>query len=56
MVKDELEAGNIDPIPPHLRGMADDIARQPRRRASVRAVMAWILDGDRRARWARAWC
>jgi hypothetical protein len=47
IVKDELEAGNITGIPPHLRGAADAILSGSRDGESPLPLMAWILDGDR---------
>jgi N12 class adenine-specific DNA methylase len=47
LVKDEIEEGNLDPIPPHLQGMARDIMTGERDAGPPFALMAWILDNDK---------
>jgi hypothetical protein len=46
MVQEEIEAGHLDPIPAHLRGMADDIASGTRGESPF-PLFAWMLDNDK---------
>jgi hypothetical protein len=47
LVKDEIEAGNLDPIPAQLQAQADSIVSGSRAGDPPFALMAWILDGSK---------
>ena len=47
IVKEELEAGRLDPVPPHLQAQADAVVTGSRDGAPPFALMAWILDNNK---------
>lgn len=47
MVAEAIEKGSLDPIPPHLQSIADDIASGKRDGEPPFALFAWMLDNDK---------